>query len=126
MTTTTDPTKDGEVIASIHDAIATVQFSHPKGNSLPSALLQKLAAEITEIAGNSGVKVIVLRSQGTGAFCGGASSFRSFMKVDLPAPFGPASAYRRPGENVAVTSSNRIFDPNRIDTAETEIKSAPL
>ena len=71
--TTTDPRQDGSVVASIHDAIATVRFSHPKSNSLPSALLTKLAAEITEIAGNSGVKVIVLRSEGKGAFCAGAS-----------------------------------------------------
>jgi methylglutaconyl-CoA hydratase len=69
----TDPRQEGAVVASIHDAIATVRFSHPKSNSLPSALLKKLAAEITEIAGNSGVKVILLKSEGTGAFCAGAS-----------------------------------------------------
>jgi len=68
-----DPREDGEVVAVIRDAIATVTFSHPKSNSLPSALLQKLAAEIADIGGNSGVKVIVLRSQGKGAFCAGAS-----------------------------------------------------
>src|SRR5689334_19313681 len=43
------------------------------------------------------------------------------MKVVLPAPFGPVSPYRRPRENVAVTSSKSTFDPNRIDTSCTEI-----
>jgi hypothetical protein len=43
------------------------------------------------------------------------------MKVDLPAPFGPVNPYRRPAENVVVTSSKRIFDPYRIDTPLTEI-----
>ena len=43
------------------------------------------------------------------------------MKVDLPAPFGPVSPYRRPAENVVVTSSKSTFDPNRIDTPWTEI-----
>jgi methylglutaconyl-CoA hydratase len=71
--TTPDPRKDGEVVTELHDAIATVRFSHPKSNSLPSALLQRLAAEITEVAANSGVKVIVLRSEGKGPFCAGAS-----------------------------------------------------
>ncbi|MGH7676811.1 MAG: enoyl-CoA hydratase/isomerase family protein [Gemmatimonadaceae bacterium] len=70
---TTDPRQEGSVVASIHDAVATVQFSHPKSNSLPRALLQKLADEISEIGSNSGVKVIVLRSEGRGAFCAGAS-----------------------------------------------------
>lgn len=68
-----DPREDGEVVAVIRDAIATVTFSHPKSNSLPGALLQKLADEIADIAGNSGVKVIVLQSVGKGAFCAGAS-----------------------------------------------------
>ena len=57
----------------IHDGIAFVRFSHPRSNSLPAALLQSLAAEIGDIATNSAVKAIVLRSGGNGAFCAGAS-----------------------------------------------------
>src|SRR6266540_7490526 len=53
--------------------------------------------------------------------CGCDSPVSSFMKVDLPAPFGPVKPYRRPVENVVVTSSNRTFEPNRIDTPLTEI-----
>ena len=68
-----DPRTEGEVDVRIRDAIATVSFSHPRSNSLPSALLRRIAAEITEVSGNSGIKVIVLRSAGEKAFCAGAS-----------------------------------------------------
>jgi methylglutaconyl-CoA hydratase len=68
-----DPKQDGQVVVELRDAIAIVRFSHPRSNSLPSALLQKIAEEIGKIASNSALKVIVLRSEGTGAFCAGAS-----------------------------------------------------
>lgn len=70
---TKDPRQEGTVAVELRDAIAIVRFGHPKSNSLPGALLQKLADEIGRIAANSGVKVIVLRSEGSGAFCAGAS-----------------------------------------------------
>lgn len=70
---TKDPRHEGNVSVELKDARATVTFGHPKSNSLPAALLQKLAHDITRIAGNSAIKVIVLRSEGTGAFCAGAS-----------------------------------------------------
>lgn len=74
MTTeTTDPRQEGTVAVELRDAIAFVRFGHPKSNSLPGALLRKMADEIGRIAANSGIKVIVLRSEGTGAFCAGAS-----------------------------------------------------
>lgn len=66
-------TQDGEVSTELRDAFAFVRFSHPKSNSLPGALLRRMAQQITEIGANSGVKVIVLQSGGTGAFCAGAS-----------------------------------------------------
>lgn len=68
-----DPRQDGLVETNVRDAVATVTFSHPKSNSLPGALLRTLAEEIAKVGANSGVKVIVLRSEGTGAFCAGAS-----------------------------------------------------
>src|SRR5262245_6727320 len=52
---------------------------------------------------------------------GGCSPVNNFMKVDLPAPLGPVSPYRRPAENVVETSSNSTFDPKRIETPLTEI-----
>src|SRR5699024_3251941 len=42
-------------------------------NSLPGPLLKELAQSITELGNNSEVAVIVLKSKGNGAFCGGAS-----------------------------------------------------
>ncbi len=43
------------------------------------------------------------------------------MNVDLPAPLGPVRPYRRPAENVVVTSSKSTFDPYRMETLLTEI-----
>lgn len=80
-----DPRLDGHVIVELREAVATIRFSHPKSNSLPSALLRKLADEIAKVGGNSGVKVIVLRSEGTGAFCAGASFDEMKAVADAPA-----------------------------------------
>lgn len=63
----------GSVEVSLSDSIATVQFHHPKGNSLPASLLAELAAEIRALGSNADASVIVLRSAGTGPFCAGAS-----------------------------------------------------
>lgn len=68
--TTIDP---GTVATHVADGIATVTFAHPKGNSLPGALLAGLAAQITGLGADPRARVIVLRSEGAGAFCGGAS-----------------------------------------------------
>jgi methylglutaconyl-CoA hydratase len=57
----------------VADAIGSVTFAHPKGNSLPGALLAELAARISTLGRDPQVRVIVLRSEGTGAFCAGAS-----------------------------------------------------
>ena len=64
---------DGEVDVAIADAIATVRFSHPKGNSLPAALLARLATEFRRLGSRDDVHVIVLRSGESGPFCAGAS-----------------------------------------------------
>jgi methylglutaconyl-CoA hydratase len=81
-----DPRKDGSVDVTIQDSIASITFAHPKSNSLPSALLRALAKEITDVSGNSGIKAIVLRSQGDKAFCAGASFDE--MKAVTDAPSG--------------------------------------
>ena len=52
--------------------ITTIEFFHPQGNSLPGKLLDALALEI-HYAGTHDTKVVVLKSAGNGAFCGGAS-----------------------------------------------------
>ena len=69
----TDPRKAGSVDVQMRDAIATLTFAHPRSNSLPSALLRRIAQEIADVSANSGIKVIVLRSAGDKAFCAGAS-----------------------------------------------------
>lgn len=68
--TTHDP---GTVATRVADGIGSVTFAHPKGNSLPGALLAELAARITALGQDPRASVIVLRSEGTGAFCAGAS-----------------------------------------------------
>jgi methylglutaconyl-CoA hydratase len=65
--------ESGKVSIDIKDRIGTVTFFHPKKNSLPGALLQKLANAITELGKNDDVRVIILTSEGDGPFCAGAS-----------------------------------------------------
>jgi len=64
----------------ISNGIATITFFHPQSNSLPGAILRKLADEITAAGNNAQVKVIVLKSQGEKAFCAGAS-FDELMSI---------------------------------------------
>ncbi len=65
--------KLGSVYTSIENKIATVSFSHPAGNSLPSYLLEDLTKAFDDLSDNSQVQVILLKSEGTKAFCAGAS-----------------------------------------------------
>ena len=69
----TSPNESGSVETAIADGIATLGFFHPKGNSLPGALLSRLAEEVTALGKHPDALVIVLRSEGTGPFCAGAS-----------------------------------------------------
>lgn len=63
----------GTIETIINEKIATLQFFHPSSNSFPSTLLQELTNEINSLSKNDNVSIIVLKSQGTGAFCAGAS-----------------------------------------------------
>jgi methylglutaconyl-CoA hydratase len=63
----------GTIETIINEKIATLQFFHPSSNSFPSRLLQELTNEIISLSKNENVSIIVLKSQGTGAFCAGAS-----------------------------------------------------
>src|SRR5699024_4072813 len=73
--------ENGEITANIHHNIATIEFYHPKGNSMPGRLLGELTQTITETGSKEYVKVIVLKSRGEGAFCGGAS-FDELIAID--------------------------------------------
>ncbi len=64
---------NGNVELAITSNIGTIEFSHPKGNSLPGAILRKLANTIDDAGNNNEIKVIVIKSSGEGAFCAGAS-----------------------------------------------------
>lgn len=63
----------GTITYKCDDGIGTIEFYHPKGNSLPGELLRELADTVTRAAKDEDARVIVLRSRGDGAFCAGAS-----------------------------------------------------
>lgn len=75
--------KGGYVQVEIHKGIATIEFYHPQGNSLPGKLLNELAKEIHSAGHNKDVRVIVLKSAGEKAFCGGAS-FDELITITTP------------------------------------------
>jgi len=64
---------DGFVRTENIDLVGVVTFYHPKSNSLPSKLLNELKEAIEHLSTEDSAKVILLRSEGTGAFCAGAS-----------------------------------------------------
>lgn len=75
--------ESGTITTQITEGVATVSFFHPKGNSLPGVLLARLAEEIAALGHNPEAAVIVLRSEGTGPFCGGAS-FQELQAIRSP------------------------------------------
>jgi enoyl-CoA hydratase/carnithine racemase len=70
----------GTVETSIADGVGQIRFGHPKGNSLPGLLLNRLADAFAQLGRDDAARVIVLRSEGEGAFCAGAS-FDEFKAV---------------------------------------------
>jgi methylglutaconyl-CoA hydratase len=73
----------GTVDATVSAGVATIRFGHPKSNSLPGALLKRLADTISMFGAAPDTRVVVLRSEGTGPFCAGAS-FDEFKAVKTP------------------------------------------
>lgn len=65
--------QNGAVKLTVENNIGTIEFYHPKGNSLPGAILRKLAQTITDAGENDKIRVVVIKSRGDGAFCAGAS-----------------------------------------------------
>lgn len=63
----------GDVSIAIDDGVGTIEFSHPKGNSLPAALLGRLVEGVQTLGDDPAARVIVLGSGGNGPFCAGAS-----------------------------------------------------
>jgi methylglutaconyl-CoA hydratase len=64
---------DGYVKTERHDAVTTIEFFHPQGNSLPGRLLEAITHEVHGAGNDTHTRVIVLRSAGEKAFCAGAS-----------------------------------------------------
>jgi methylglutaconyl-CoA hydratase len=65
--------ESGGVNVRNESGVATVSFYHPKSNSLPGVILKQLAQEITAAGSDPTVRIVVLKSEGQGAFCAGAS-----------------------------------------------------
>ena len=63
----------GSVETDVANGVASIRFQHPKGNSLPGTLLRRLAEEVQRHGSDPSVRALVLRSEGTGPFCAGAS-----------------------------------------------------
>ena len=63
----------GTLTTTIDNQIATVSFGHPASNSFPSEQLQRLTDEINRLSSHSEISIILLKSEGDGAFCAGAS-----------------------------------------------------
>lgn len=70
----------GLLLTSIENKIATLEFSHPASNAFPAQLLHNLTNEITSLSTRPDVLVLVIKSQGTGVFCAGAS-FDELMAI---------------------------------------------
>lgn len=73
MTNADTATSEGSVTATVAHGVGVVEFSHPKGNSMPGALLRQLATTIADTGKRDDVRVIALRSTPGGPFCAGAS-----------------------------------------------------
>lgn len=81
---TTADTDSGTVATAIDQGVATITFWHPKKNSLPGALLTRLAGAFDEAGANPDARVVVLQSDGPGTFCAGAS-FDELRAIRTPA-----------------------------------------
>lgn len=64
---------EGRVATTVEAGVATVRFGHPKGNSMPGALLRALAEHVRLAGEDPAARVVVLRSVGAGPWCAGAS-----------------------------------------------------
>lgn len=62
----------GTLHYSVADQIARLRFGSPAGNALPAELLQQITAQIDAFGADDSARILLLESQGNGAFCGGA------------------------------------------------------
>ena len=71
---------DGFVKSGIKNGFCEITLYHPKGNSLPGNLLADLKVEIEKAGADEKANLILIRSEGEGAFCAGAS-FDELLKI---------------------------------------------
>ncbi len=65
--------RSGKVTVNVIGGVASISFSHPQSNSLPSRLLKELTESINKLAEDKNAHVIIIRSEGDKSFCAGAS-----------------------------------------------------
>lgn len=63
----------GSLITTIENKVAILEFGHPSSNSFPRELLDRLTNALNDLSNNVEVSVIIMKSEGRGAFCAGAS-----------------------------------------------------
>lgn len=78
-----DRRSQGTVYTHIENHIGNVEFGHPASNSLPTALLERIANAFEELSNAPEVRLIVLSSEEERAFCAGAS-FDEMVAVQTP------------------------------------------
>jgi methylglutaconyl-CoA hydratase len=64
---------NGYVNSVTSEGVTSISFGHPAQNSLPSGLLARLTAALTDAGRDQTTNVIVLKSGGDRTFCAGAS-----------------------------------------------------
>ena len=68
-----DPIMKGSIHLEKKEGIAKIYFGHPQGNSVPPELLDQLTTLLIQAENDTQVRVVILASEGEGAFCAGAS-----------------------------------------------------
>ena len=72
---------EGQVSLRVEGAVMTIEFGHPRHNSLPSHLLQDLVTALDQASNDPKVKVVILSSSGDRTFCAGAS-FQELVSIE--------------------------------------------
>ena len=75
--------KETNIVVHIENCVASIVFAHPKHNCFPQAQLTALTEAIQAAANNNDIRVILLQSDPTKAFCAGAS-FDELLEVKTP------------------------------------------
>ena len=72
--------ENGSLYTKLDNKVAIVEFGHPASNSFVAELLVRLTDELNRLSENDSISIIILKSEGDRAFCGGAS-FDELMAI---------------------------------------------